>query len=43
MRLQGKIALITGSATGLTGEIRGIGGAAAWAFASPAIAATCPP
>jgi NAD(P)-dependent dehydrogenase (short-subunit alcohol dehydrogenase family) len=32
MRLQGKIAIITGAATGLTGEIRGIGGAAAWAF-----------
>ena len=32
MRLQGKIAIITGAATGLTGGIRGIGGAAAWAF-----------
>jgi NAD(P)-dependent dehydrogenase (short-subunit alcohol dehydrogenase family) len=33
MRLLGKIAIITGAATGLAGEIRGIGGAAAWAFA----------
>lgn len=33
MRLQDKIAIITGAATGLTGEIRGIGGATAWAFA----------
>ena len=33
MRLQGKIAVITGAATGLTGQVRGIGGAAAWAFA----------
>ena len=33
MRLQGKIAIITGAATGLSGEIRGIGGAAAWVFA----------
>ena len=33
MRLSGKVAIITGAAAGLTGEIRGIGGAAAWAFA----------
>lgn len=32
MRLKDKVAIITGAATGLTGEIRGIGGAAAWAF-----------
>ena len=32
MRLKGKVAIITGAATGLIGEIRGIGGAAAWAF-----------
>lgn len=32
MRLKGKVAIITGGATGLIGEIRGIGGAAAWAF-----------
>ena len=33
MRLQGKIVIITGAATGLSGEVKGIGGAAAWAFA----------
>ena len=32
MRLKDRIAIITGAATGLIGETRGIGGAAAWAF-----------
>ena len=32
MRMRGKTAIITGAATGLKGEIRGIGGATAWAF-----------
>ena len=32
MRLSGKVAIITGAAAGLPGQIRGIGGAAAWAF-----------
>ena len=32
MRLDGKVAIITGAATGLTGEIKGIGGASAWTF-----------
>ena len=30
MRLSGKIAIITGSATGLQGSVMGFGGAAAW-------------
>ena len=32
MRLSGKIAIITGSATGLQGSVMGFGGAAAWRF-----------
>ncbi len=32
MRLEGKVALITGSASGLKGELMGFGGAAAWMF-----------
>ena len=32
MRMRSKTAIITGAATGLKGEIRGIGGATAWAF-----------
>ena len=32
MRMRGKTTIITGAATGLMGEIRGIGGATAWAF-----------
>ena len=30
MRLEGKIALVTGAATGVQGELMGIGGATAW-------------
>ena len=33
MLLEGKIALITGAAAGVQGEIMGFGGAAAWLFA----------
>ena len=33
MRLQGKVALITGAATGEKDGVKGIGGATAWAFA----------
>ena len=33
MRLDGKVALITGAATGVKGELMGFGGAAAWLFA----------
>ncbi len=33
MRLDGKVAIITGSAAGLTEALMGFGGAAAWAFA----------
>jgi NAD(P)-dependent dehydrogenase (short-subunit alcohol dehydrogenase family) len=33
MRLEGKVALITGSAMGVCGEPMGIGGATAWLFA----------
>ena len=33
MRLQGKVALISGAAAGVRGELMGIGGAAAWRFA----------
>ena len=36
MRLQGKVALITGAATGDRDGIKGIGGATAWAFAREA-------
>jgi 3(or 17)beta-hydroxysteroid dehydrogenase len=32
MRLQGKVALITGAAAGVQGELMGFGGAAAWLF-----------
>ena len=32
-RLDGKVALITGAASGLKGEIMGLGGATAWLFA----------
>ena len=32
MRLEGKIALITGAATGVKGEVMGVGGATAWLF-----------
>ena len=32
MRLEGKVALITGAATGVKGELMGFGGAAAWRF-----------
>ncbi len=34
MRLEGKVALITGAAAGVKGEIMGFGGAAAWLFAA---------
>ncbi len=33
MRLEGKVALITGAAAGVQGELMGFGGAAAWLFA----------
>ena len=33
MRLEGKVALITGAAAGVQGEVMGFGGAAAWLFA----------
>ena len=33
MRLEGKVALITGAAAGLRGELMGFGGASAWLFA----------
>ena len=33
MRLKGKVSLITGAATGVEGELMGIGGATAWLFA----------
>ena len=33
MRLEGKVALITGAASGVQGELMGFGGAAAWLFA----------
>ena len=33
MRLEGKVALITGAAAGVQGEVKGFGGAAAWLFA----------
>ncbi len=32
MRLKGKIAIITGAATGLQGSVMGFGGATAWRF-----------
>ena len=32
MRLEGKVALISGAAAGVKGELMGIGGAAAWRF-----------
>ena len=32
MRLEGKVALITGAAAALQGELMGIGGASAWLF-----------
>jgi NAD(P)-dependent dehydrogenase (short-subunit alcohol dehydrogenase family) len=32
MRLQGKVALLTGAAAGMQGELMGFGGAAAWLF-----------
>ena len=33
MRLEGKVALVTGAATGIKGEVMGFGGATAWLFA----------
>jgi NAD(P)-dependent dehydrogenase (short-subunit alcohol dehydrogenase family) len=33
MRLEGKTAFVTGAATGIRGEVQGIGGATAWLFA----------
>ena len=33
MRLEGRVVLITGAATGLRGEVKGFGGATAWLFA----------
>ena len=33
MRLEGKVALITGAAAAIQGEVKGFGGAAAWLFA----------
>ena len=32
MRLEGKVALISGAATGVQGELMGFGGTAAWLF-----------
>ena len=32
MRLEGKVAVITGAAAGVQGELMGFGGAAAWLF-----------
>ncbi len=38
MRLEGKVALITGSASALQGELMGFGGAAAWLFVGAKVA-----